>query len=317
MLTLYIVVPCYNEEQVLSETSKRLSLKFDFLKLNNKISDNSRILFVDDCSNDNTWNIINSLVNENNIFQGLKLAKNRGHQYALLAGLLTAKDFCDATISMDADLQDDINAIESFIDKYEEGCDIVYGVRSVRKKDTIFKKQTALAFYKLMELMGVDIVYNHADYRLMSRKAICALEQFTEVNVFLRGMIPLLGYKTGIIYYERHERFAGESKYPLSKMFAFAFEGISSLSVKPLRLITLIGFLVFTISIIMSIFFLAVYFSGKAVSGWPTITISIWILGGFQILAIGLIGEYIGKIYLESKHRPKFIVEQYLKNEQK
>jgi glycosyltransferase involved in cell wall biosynthesis len=315
MLTLYIVVPCYNEEEVLPETSKRLKEKFKFLTIKKKISENSKILFVDDCSQDNTWNLINSLVTENNIFQGLKLAKNKGHQFALLAGLLTAKEYCDAAISMDSDLQDDINAIDSFLNKYDEGCDIVYGVRTLRKKDTIFKKYTALAFYKLMKLLGVDIIYNHADYRLMSKRAICALEQFSEVNIFLRGMIPLLGYKTGIIHYERLERFAGESKYPLRKMLSFAFEGVSSLSIKPIRLITIIGFLIFISSIVMLIFLVFVYFSGKAVIGWPTITISIWILGGFQILAIGIIGEYIGKIYLESKHRPKFIIEQYLKRE--
>jgi glycosyltransferase involved in cell wall biosynthesis len=313
MTTLYVVVPCYNEEQVLPETSKRLMDKFSYLISNSIISKESKVLFVDDRSKDTTWDIISSLVSENSIFQGLRLAKNKGHQFALLAGLLTAKDFCDITISMDADLQDDINAIDSFIEKYEEGCDIVYGVRSLRKKDSFFKKQTALAFYKLMKLLGVDIIYNHADYRLMSKKAVCTLDQFSEVNVFLRGMIPLLGYKTGIIYYERHERFAGESKYPLKKMIAFAFEGISSLSVKPIRLITVIGFLIFTSSIIMLIFLVFVYLSGKAVTGWPTITMSIWMLGGFQILAIGIIGEYIGKIYLESKHRPRFIIEQYLK----
>jgi len=313
MLTLYVVVPCYNEEQVLPETSMRLKEKLNILQLNNTISDSSRILLVDDCSTDNTWNIINSLVDNNTIFQGLKLAKNRGHQYALLAGLLTAKDFCDITISMDADLQDDINAIDSFINKFNEGCDIVYGIRNAREEDSFFKKYTALAFYKLMKILGVEIVYNHADYRLMSKKAVCALEQFTEVNVFLRGMIPLLGYKSGFIYYERLKRFAGESKYPLRKMLAFAFEGISSLSIKPIRFITITGFFIFTSSILELISLFFVYLSGKAVTGWSTITMSIWILGGFQILAIGVIGEYIGKIYLETKHRPKYIIEQYLK----
>jgi glycosyltransferase involved in cell wall biosynthesis len=314
MLTLYVVVPCYNEELVLPETSKRLKEKFNFLRTNNRISVDSKILFVDDCSKDNTWNMIISLVNANNIFQGLKLAKNSGHQYAVLAGLLTSKDSCDAAITMDADLQDDINAIDYFITKHEEeNCDIVYGVRKERKKDTAFKKYTALAFYKLMKLLGVDIVYNHADYRLMSKRAISALEQFTEVNIFLRGMVPLLGYKTGVIYYERHERYAGESKYPLRKMIHFALEGITSLSVRPIRLITMIGFLIFISSIIMLFYLVLVYFSGKAVTGWMTITMSIWILSGFQVLAIGIIGEYIGKIYLESKHRPRYIIEKYLK----
>ncbi|MDO5559960.1 MAG: glycosyltransferase family 2 protein [Oscillospiraceae bacterium] len=317
MSIIYIVVPCYNEEQVLPETSSVLKKKLRTLIADNKISDKSRIVFVNDGSGDSTWSLIEQLASEDNIFQGIKLSRNKGHQNALLAGLMTVKDHCDAAISMDADLQDDINAIDEMIEKFEGGCDIVYGVRSERKTDTFFKKSTAQAYYKLLALMGVDIVYNHADYRLMSRRALGDLEQFREVNLFLRGIVPMIGYKTDTVYYERHERFAGESKYPLKKMLAFAMEGITSFSVKPIRFITSAGFILFVLSILMLIYFLVRHFTGHTVAGWTSLAFSVWAIGGLQLLAIGIVGEYIGKIYMETKARPKYIIEKYLHNDDK
>lgn len=314
-MTLYMVIPCYNEQEVLHETARQLKEKMESLKSRNMISDKSRIVFVNDGSKDNTWSIIEELHQSDSIFRGIKLSRNKGHQNALMAGLMTVKNECDAAISLDADLQDDINAIDAMVEKFSEGCDIVYGVRSARKTDTFFKKFTAESFYKIMEKMGVEVTYNHADYRLMSRRALDALEQFKEVNLFLRGIVPMIGYKTDCVYYERKERFAGESKYPLKKMIAFAMEGITSLSVKPIGMITALGVGIFTISIIMLIYFLVRHFMGQTVEGWTSLAVSVWAIGGLQLLAIGIIGEYIGKIYLETKARPKFIIEKYLKDE--
>jgi len=311
--TLFLVIPCYNEEEVLNETASRLSEKMNALIESRKISENSRICFVNDGSKDKTWEIIKNLNAENNIFRGINLSRNRGHQNALLAGLMTVKGECDAAISLDADLQDDINAIDEMTEKWLGGCDVVYGVRSARKKDTFFKKTTAQGYYKLLKAMGVDITYNHADYRLMSRRALDGLESFKEVNIFLRGIVPMIGYKSDIVMYERQERFAGESKYPLKKMLAFAFEGITSLSIKPIRMITTLGLAIFLISIFMLIYFLIRHFTGATVTGWTSLAVSLWALGGLQLLAIGVIGEYIGKIYLETKERPKFIIDEYLK----
>ncbi len=310
---LYIVVPCYNEEEVLPETSKRLNIKLNTLIESGKISKESRILFVDDGSKDKTWQLIYDLCNENDIFAGIKLAHNRGHQNALLAGLMKAKEYADMVISMDADLQDDIDVVDKFIDEYYNGSDIVYGVRSSRKKDTFFKRSTALAYYRILQKMGVDIVYNHADYRLMSKRALNALEQFKEVNLFLRGIVPIIGYKTSTVEYVRSERFAGESKYPLKKMLSFAVDGITSFSVKPIRLITSLGFIIFILSLIMLIYSIIIKIIGHADSGWASIICSIWMIGGIQLLSLGIIGEYIGKIYNETKARPRFIIEEFIK----
>ena len=313
MKTIYLVLPCYNEEAVLNETSSRLKVKMNQLISENKISKDSRVTFVDDGSKDNTWSIIEELKESDELFAGVKLSRNRGHQNALLAGLMTVKDYCDAAISLDADLQDDIKVIDKFIDRFMDGCDVVYGVRSDRKTDTVFKRTTAQGFYKVMKLLGVDIVYNHADYRLMSKRALDALEEFEEVNLFLRGIVPLIGYKSDVVLYERNERFAGESKYPLKKMLSFAFEGITSFSVKPIKLILDIGIIMFTTSLLFLIYFIALWCLGKTVEGWATIVVSIWMLGGVQLLCLGVIGEYIGKIYIETKKRPKFIIDKFIK----
>lgn len=282
-----------------------------------KVSKNSKIAMVNDGSKDKTWEIISKLHQENNLFTGINLSRNKGHQNALLAGLMTAKKYADITISLDADLQDDIKVIEKFVDKYIEGYDIVYGVRSSRNKDTFFKKFTAESFYKFMQVLGVDIVYNHADYRLMSKRTLDALENYQEVNLFLRGIVPQIGFQSTSVEYERNERFAGESKYPLKKMISFAFEGITSFSVKPIRFITNMGILIFAVSIIMLIYFLIQHFTDNTVSGWSSIIVSIWALGGLQLLSIGIIGEYIGKIYLETKNRPKYIIESILNDTSK
>jgi glycosyltransferase involved in cell wall biosynthesis len=310
--TLYLVIPCYNEEEVLQITAKRLLIKINTMIENELISNNSKILFINDGSKDETWSIIEKLHSQNNIFSGINLSRNRGHQNALLAGLMTAKDVADVTISLDADLQDDVDVIDKFIEQYYDGIDIVYGVRSSRQTDTFFKRTTALAFYKLMSNLGVDMVYNHADYRLMSKRALEGLNQFKEVNLFLRGMVPLIGYKSSIVEYERHERFAGESKYPLKKMIAFALDGITSLSIKPIRLITGLGFFIFFFSFIALAYTLIVKFFGKTVTGWTSLTLSIWLIGGIQLLSLGVIGEYIGKIYNETKQRPRFVVSDKL-----
>lgn len=314
-MVLYIVVPCYNEQEVLHETAKRLSAKMASLVSGGTIDDCSRVVFVDDGSKDATWTIIEELHQSDPLFQGIKLSRNRGHQNALLAGLMTVKEHADAVISMDADLQDDIGAIDEMIAKYSEGCDVVYGVRSARKTDTFFKKFTAESFYKLMRTLGADVVFNHADYRLMSRRALEGLSEFKEVNLFLRGMAPMVGYKSDTVEYERGERFAGESKYPLKKMLAFAWNGITSLSVKPIKMISAAGILIFLVSIAMLIYSLVRHFMGATEIGWTSLIVSVWALGGLQLLAIGIIGEYIGKVYLESKERPRFIVETYLNDD--
>lgn len=310
--TLYIVIPCYNEEEVLPETSGRLKEKLTELIAKGKIAKNSRIVFVNDGSKDRTWEIIEQLHGEDMIFSGINLSRNRGHQNALLAGLMTVKACADMVISMDADLQDDINAVDEMVDKYLEGTDIVYGVRSSRAKDTFFKKATAEGFYKVMNGMGANTVFNHADYRLMSRRALEGLAQFGEVNLFLRGIVPMIGYKTDVVYYERGERFAGESKYPLGKMLSFAVEGITSLSTKPIRFITGLGFFVFLVSIGILIYSLVRHFMGETIVGWTTLMVSVWAIGGLILLSLGVVGEYIGKIYLETKARPRFIIEEFL-----
>lgn len=309
---LYVVVPCYNEQEVLSETSKRLKEKYQALIQAGKIDEKSRIVFVNDGSKDNTWNMIQNLHKTDSIFSGINLSRNRGHQNALLAGLMTVKEYADVVISMDADLQDDINAIDEMLDKYQAGNDIVYGVRSKRATDTFFKRFTAESFYKLMNWMGANTVYNHADYRLMSKRALEALSEFKEVNLFLRGMVPMIGYPADVVYYERSERFAGESKYPLKKMINFAVEGITSLSTKPIKLITNLGVFIFLFSFVILIYSLVRHFMGYTVAGWTTIIVSIWAIGGLILLSLGIIGEYIGKIYLESKERPRYIIEEFL-----
>lgn len=307
---LCIVIPCYNEEEVLPETSKQIIKKLDELIKSQKISKDSKVLMVDDGSKDKTWSLILELSQKNEVLEGLKLSRNKGHQNALLAGLMTAKENFDMVISMDADLQDDINAIDKMIDEYIGGSDIVYGVRSSRKKDTFFKRSTAQSYYKIMKHLGVEIVYNHADYRLMSKRAIEGLAKFDEVNLFLRGIVPLIGYRYSIVEYERGERFAGESKYPLKKMLSFAFDGITSFSVKPIRMIASLGFIIFVISIIALIYSLISKFFFYTNIGWTSLICSIWMIGGIQLLSIGIIGEYIGKIYMETKKRPKFIIEK-------
>lgn len=309
---LYLVIPCYNEEAVLHETAKQLLEKMNSMFERGMISRESKIMFVNDGSKDKTWEIIEELHASNPIYSGVKLSRNKGHQNALLAGLMTAKEKADMTISLDADLQDDVDVIDQMVEKYYQGNDVVYGVRSARKTDTFFKKFTAQGFYKLMQTMGVEIVYNHADYRLMSKRAMEGLSQFKEVNLFLRGIVPLIGYKSDVVTYERHERFAGESKYPLKKMLAFATDGITSFSIKPIRLITTCGILIFAISLVMLLYFLIVHFMGRTVAGWTSMIVSIWAIGGLQLLAIGIVGEYIGKIYLETKERPKYIIETVL-----
>ena len=295
-------------------TAQALLRKLDSLIGQGRISRDSRIMFIDDGSKDKTWELIEKLGAAAPAFVGIKLTRNRGHQNALLAGLMTAKDRCDITISMDADLQDDVDAIDRFLDEYEKGAEIVYGVRSSRETDTAFKRGTARAYYRTLEHMGVEITYDHADYRLMSRAALEGLAQFKEVNLFLRGLVPMVGFRTATVKYERHEREKGESKYPLKKMISFAIEGITSLSVKPIRFITFLGIFVFLVSIILLIRFFIIWCMGKAVAGWSTIVISIWAIGGLQLLAIGIIGEYIGKIYLEAKQRPRYIIERDLES---
>ena len=312
MKTLYIVIPMFNEEEVIDETTKRLRIKVNDLIKKKIISKDSKVLYVNDGSKDKTWEKIMQINKEDKLFTGISLSRNKGHQNALVAGLLTARNYADVVISMDADLQDDINAIDEMLEKYHNGCDIVYGVRSARKKDTFFKKVTAEGFYKFMKLMGVDIVYNHADYRLTSKRVLDEFSNFKEVNLFLRGIFPLIGFKTDVVYYERAERFAGTSKYPLKKMLNFAWDGITSFSVKPLRFICVLGFLILFISIIIMIYAFIRKVTGNNVEGWTFITISIWFLGGLQMLSLGIVGEYIGKVYNETKQRPRYIIEDNL-----
>ena len=311
--TLYLLIPCYNEEEALPQTAIVLAEKMSGFINEKLISAQSKIVFIDDGSKDKTWSIISELHGKDNLFSGIRLSRNRGHQNALLAGLMTVKDLCDFTISMDVDLQDDIEVLKDFITKYYEGNEIVYGVRSSRKTDSFFKRWSAESFYKLMRAFGADIVYNHADYRLASKKVLQALDGFQEVNLFLRGLFPLIGFKTTTVYYERKERTAGKTHYPLSKMIALALNGITSLSIKPLRFITTLGLCVFIICFVLLLYVLINHFTGgKTVDGWSSIIISIWGLGGLQLFSIGVIGEYVGKIYLETKHRPRFIIYEIL-----
>lgn len=310
---LYMVVPCYNEEEVLRETAKRLEEKYRSLIDRLLISPKSRVVFVNDGSKDSTWEIIQELHNESpQLFSGINLSRNSGHQNAVLAGLMTVRDICDMAITMDADLQDDINAIDEMVQKYYEGNQVVYGVRSERKTDTFFKKFTAEGFYKFMKVMGADVVYNHADFRLMSKRVLCELANYKEVNLFLRGMVPLIGFKSCNVYYERAERFAGESKYPLKKMLAFAINGITSFSTKPLKMITTLGIVTSMLSILAFIWAFIAKFAGFAELGWSSTICSIWLIGGLQLFCLGIIGEYVGKIYAEVKQRPRFIVADFL-----
>lgn len=311
---LYMVVPCYNEELVLDETSERLKAKYEQLISNNIISPKSRVVYVNDGSKDKTWEKIQEKHNENPMFSGINLSRNRGHQNALLAGLMTVRNLADCVISMDADLQDDINAIDEMLEKFEnENCDIVYGVRDNRDTDTVFKRRTAGAFYKLMQGLGSQSVPNHADFRLMSRRALDGLSQFPEQNLFLRGMVPLVGYKSDIVYYKRGERFAGESKYPLKKMISFALDGITSTSAAPMRLIFWIGLIWFLLAIVGAIYIIARHFiNGSDVAGWASTMLAIVGFGGANLLALGVIGEYIGKIFLEVKQRPRYLIEDFI-----
>jgi glycosyltransferase involved in cell wall biosynthesis len=318
MHTLAIVVPCYNEEEVLTKTKEVLVELLKTLIEESKISDKSFVLFVDDGSKDKTWSLISEAYSCNSHIWGIKLSRNRGHQNALLAGLQFSKDYSDVTVSIDADLQDDVKVIEEMLDKYNNGCEIVYGVRDNRENDTVFKRHSAQAFYKLMKNLGVDSVYNHADYRLMSKLVVEKLGDYKEQNLFLRGIIPLIGYQTDCVYYRRGERMAGESKYPIKKMLSFAWDGITSFSIKPITLISVLGA---TISLISAISIIYVVFGkvfyNHAIEGWTSMMVSIWFLGGVQLLSIGVIGEYIGKTYMESKRRPRYNIESVLQHEEK
>ena len=310
---LYMVIPRYNEEEVLLETTKRLKEKFGTLIEKGIIDKKSKVMYVNDGSRDKTWELIENISKEDKMFTGLSLSRNRGHQNALVAGLMVARNYADVVISMDADLQDDINAIDEMMDNYlNRGCDVVYGVRSSRKTDTFFKRFTAQGFYKFMRLMGVDIVYNHADYRLTSKRVLNHFADYKEVNLFLRGIFPLIGFTSTSVYYERNERFAGESKYPLKKMLAFAWDGITSFSVKPLRFICSLGFVVLLVSIGLMVYSLIQKVLGNTVEGWAFLAISIWFIGGLQMISVGIIGEYIGKMYNETKARPRYIIEHNL-----
>ncbi len=309
---LYIVIPCFKEEEMLPETGKRLREKLSGYIKEGRISPESRVLFVDDGSTDGTWDKICTLNRENELFTGIRLSHNRGHQNALLAGLMTAAERADVMISMDADLQDDINAMDEMLNRFFEGYEIVYGVRRRRDKDTFFKRATAEGFYRFMSALGVEIVFNHADYRLMSKRAVEALAEYKEVNLFLRGIVPLLGFKWTTVEYDRGERLAGESKYPLRKMIAFALDGITSFSVKPIRLVLTCGCIVFAVSILMILWTLITKLTGNAESGWSSLMCSIWLIGGLQLLGLGVIGEYIGKTYAETKRRPRYIISDIL-----
>ena len=306
---LCIVIPCYNEEKVLPVTAPLFLKKIQELIEEKLVSTNSRILFVDDGSKDSTWKLIEKLANSSIYYSGIKLSRNRGHQNAVLAGLMEAKDKFDLTISIDCDGQDDINAMNEMIQEYHNGCEVVYGVRSSRETDTLFKRTTAELFYKLLKVMGVEIVFNHADYRLLSSRVLEEFSHFEEVNLFLRGMIPLVGFKSTSVYYQRHERLAGESHYPLKKMLALAFDGITSLSIKPIRIITMLGIIVSVFSFLMVIYIFVQVFQGSTIVGWASTCVLISFFGGIQLVCIGVIGEYIGKIYLETKKRPRFVVE--------
>lgn len=305
---LYVVIPCYNEETVLPQTAPMFLEKLLRLIETEEIDDKSRVMFVNDGSKDKTWEIISALSRENEHYAGLSLSCNRGHQNALLGGLMEAKELCDITVSIDCDGQDDINAIDDMVREYKNGCDIVYGVRSSRQTDTFFKRNTAQLFYKLLGKMGAKVIYNHADYRLMSSRALHELAKFEEVNIYLRGMVPMIGFKSTCVYYERNERIAGESHYPLGKMLRLAFDGITSLSTKPLHMITVAGLIFVLLSAAGILWSVISYFAGASVAGWASLVAIICFFGGAQLFAIGIVGEYIGKIYLESKHRPRYII---------
>lgn len=308
--TLFIIIPCYNEEKVLPITSKEFLSKLTSLIKSNSISNNSRILFVNDGSTDSTWEIITNLSQQDDHFIGISQSRNRGHQNAVLAGLMEAKDKCDITITIDCDGQDDINAMDKMIEQYNKGAQIVYGVRSSRKTDTFFKRFTAQSFYKLLNSLGAEVVYNHADYRLVSNTVLREFSNFKEVNIFLRGMFPLVGFNSSIVYYERKSRIAGKSHYPLRKMLSLAFDGITSLSVKPLHIITFLGFFIAFISFIAIIWTIVQQITGHTVIGWASTTSIICFLGGIQLISMGVLGEYIGKIYMEVKQRPRYIISE-------
>ena len=314
---LYVVIPCYNEEEVLNEATKRLKKKLNELIDKKVISKDSKVMYINDGSKDSTWDLIKKIHKQDKMFTGISLSRNRGHQNALVAGLLTARNYADVVISMDADLQDDINAMDEMLEKYNDGCDMVYGVRSTRKKDTWFKRTTAEGFYKFMDKMGVELVYNHADYRLTSKRVLDEFSNFHEVNLFLRGIFPLIGFKSDKVYYERAERFAGKSKYPLKKMLSFAWDGITSFSIKPISMILYLGIIILILSLVLIIYSIVRKIIGATVPGWTFISCSIWFLGGVQMLSIGIIGEYIGKVYNETKARPRYIISENLMEETK
>ena len=311
---LYLVVPCYNEQEVLPVTAPIFEKQLSKMVSESLISNKSKILFVDDGSKDKTWDIITALSKKNGIFCGIRQSRNRGHQNALLSGLMEAKDKCDITISIDCDGQDDIEACEEMVKQYLDGCEVVYGVRNDRKTDTVFKRTTAKAFYKFLKFMGAEIVYNHADYRLISSRVLYELERFKEVNLFLRGIVPMVGFKSTAVYYERKERLAGKSHYPLKKMLSLALDGITSLSIKPLRMITALGILFSIISFIGVIWSFVAYFCGATITGWASTVCIVCFMGGLQLVSLGVIGEYIGKIYLETKARPRYIISEKTEN---
>ena len=306
---LYIVVPCFNEQEALPQSHERLLQLVNGMIAQGSIAHESKLLYVDDGSRDDTWHVINRLANECSLVAGVKLACNSGHQNALMAGLAAAVDYCDITVSIDADLQDDINVIPQMVERYKDGCDIVFGVRRERKTDSWFKRTTASMFYKLMNRLGVDTINNHADFRLMSRRAVLALLDYKERNLFIRGIVTKLGYKTDCVYYDRSARTAGESKYPIKKMANFAIDGITSFSVKPVRMVFMVGILFLIIALVMLVYVLTAYFMGRAVSGWPSLILSVWLVGAFILIGLGIIGEYVGKIYTEVKNRPRYNVD--------
>lgn len=314
---LYMVIPCYNEQEVLPDSAEKLKNKISDLIARKKIGKNSKICFVNDGSRDRTWEMIQELCQKDPVYSGICLAHNEGHQNAVLAGLMTVQPYCDAAISIDADLQDDIDAIDAMVDKYDEGCNIVYGVRDNRESDTWFKRFTAEGFYRFMKNMGAEVIFNHADFRLMDKKALAAFGEYQEVNLFLRGIVPMIGLKHDCVYYKRKERLAGESKYPLKKMFAFAWQGITSLSSKPIKFIVNLGLGISVISGLVLLWSLFRHFTGQTIAGWTSLIISLWLLGGLILLAIGIIGEYVGKIYLEVKRRPRYLVQEFIDANQK
>ncbi|NCB94386.1 MAG: glycosyltransferase [Clostridia bacterium] len=307
---LYVIIPCYNEEEILNVTCPIFLDELNSLINKGKISSDSRIMYIDDGSKDSTWEIIKSFSRKYDHIIGISQSKNRGHQSAVLAGLMEAKEKCDIAISIDCDGQDDVSAMDKMVDVYLDGCDVVYGVRSNRETDSFFKRFTAQAFYKLLNIMGAEVIYNHADYRLLSKRVLDELGKYEEVNLYLRGLIPLVGFKSTSVYYERHERMAGHTHYPISKMLGLAFDGITSLSIKPIRIITGLGLFVSLCSFILIIWIIARYFMGATVAGWASMSVIICFMGGIQLISLGVIGEYIGKTYLETKHRPRYIISE-------